>query len=117
MLSAEWKKREDSDNKKTLAVEVHDIATGMWSKGPELPEGKNKGFGCSAITQDGHVYANAFKGDLLRLSKDGQSWEVVGRLEYPGIAHRIVTAGKSQIIALGGEDGEHKRPELEFLSP
>jgi N-acetylneuraminic acid mutarotase len=107
----------DSDNKTTLAVEVYDVASGQWSKGPDLPEGKNKGFACSAIAQNGRVYANAFQGDLLQLSQDGKSWEVAGRLENPRIAHRIVTAGATQIIALGGEDGEHKRPELELLTP
>jgi N-acetylneuraminic acid mutarotase len=107
----------DSDNKTTLAVEVYDTATKEWTKGPDLPEGKSKGFGCSAIAQNGRIYANALKGDLLRLSADAKSWEVVGRLEHPRLAHRIVTAGTTQIIALGGEDGDHKRPELELLTP
>jgi N-acetylneuraminic acid mutarotase len=105
------------DNKTTLAVEVYDARTGEWSQGPALPDGKNKGFACSAIEQNGRVFANTFQGDLLRLAADGKSWEVVGRLEHPRIAHRIVTAGEKQIIALGGEDGEQKRPELELLTP
>jgi hypothetical protein len=33
------------------------------------------------------------------------------------MAHRLVTAGKTQLIALGGEDGEDKRPDLELLTP
>jgi len=107
----------DSDNKTTLAVEVYDTATGQWSKGPELPPGKQKGFGCSAIAQGQHIYVNAFQGDVLRLSTDGHAWEVVGRLENPRLAHRLVTAGSTQLIALGGEDGESKRPDLELLTP
>ena len=87
------------------------------SKGPELPPGKHKGFSCSAIAQDGRIYANMFQGDLLRLSRDGGSWEVVGRVQHPRLAHRIVTAGATQLIALGGEDGEEKRPDLELLTP
>ena len=107
----------DSDNKPTLAVEVYDTDTGQWSKGPELPPGQFKGFACSAIAQDGRIYANAFQGDLLRLSADGESWEIVGQLEHPRMAHRLVTAGTKQLIALGGEDGEDKRPDLELLTP
>ena len=107
----------DSDNQTTLAVEFYDTATGQWGKGPDLPPGKNKGFACSAITQDGKIYVSAFQGDLLRLSTDGSAWEVVGRLEHPRIAHRLVTAGATQLIALGGEDGEEKRPDLELLTP
>lgn len=107
----------DSNNKPTSAVEIYDTTTGQWTKGPELPPGPFKGFSCSAITQNGRVYANAFQGDLLRLSADEKSWEKVGRLEHPRMAHRIVTAGRTQIIALGGEDGEDKRPDLELLQP
>jgi N-acetylneuraminic acid mutarotase len=107
----------DSDNKTTLAVEIYDIKTGQWSKGPELPPGKQKGFACSAINQAGRIYVTAFKGDLLRLSEDARSWEVVGQLEHPRMAHRLVTAGATKLIALGGEDGEEKRPDLELLTP
>lgn len=107
----------DSDNSPTLAVNIYNTATGQWSQGPDLPPGKFKGFSCSAITQDGQVFANTFQGDLLRLAPDEQSWEVVGRLQHPRMAHRLVTAGTTQLIALGGEDGEDKRPDLELLTP
>lgn len=107
----------NSDNQPTLAVDIYDTSTGAWSKGPDLPPGKHKGFSCSAIAQNGRVYANAFQGDVLRLSTDGASWEVVGRVQHPRLSHRIVAAGATQLIALGGEDGEEKRPELELLTP
>jgi hypothetical protein len=107
----------NSDHQTTLAVDVHDTATGQWSKGPDLPPGKHRGFSCSAIALDGRIYANAFQGNLLRLARDGSAWEVVGRVQPPRLSHRIVTAGSTQLIALGGEDGEEKRPELELLTP
>ena len=107
----------DSNNKPTLAVDIYDTATGEWTKGPNLPPGEHEGFSCSAIAQDGWIFANAFQGDLLRLSTNARSWEVVGRVEHPRMAHRLVTAGKTQLIALGGEDGEDKRPDLELLTP
>ncbi len=106
----------DSDNATTLAVDIYDTATGQWSKGPELPPGKHKGFSCSAIAQDGRLYANAYQGDLLRLSADGRAWETVGRVQHPRLSHRLVTAGATQLIVLGGE-GEEKRADLELLTP
>ncbi len=106
----------DSDNATTLAVEIFDTATGQWSKGPELPPGKHKGFSCSAIAQGGRIYANAFQGDLLRLAADGSAWEIVGRVQHPRLSHRLVTAGATQLIVLGGE-GEEKRADLELLTP
>jgi len=107
----------NSDNQTTLAVDIYDTATGQWSKGPELPPGKHKGFSCSAIAQNGRLYANAFQGDLLRLALDGSAWEVVGRVQHPRLSHRIVAAGATQLIALGGGGGEEKRPDLELLTP
>jgi N-acetylneuraminic acid mutarotase len=107
----------DSDNQPTLAVDIYDTTSGQWTKGPDLPAGQFKGFSCSAIPQDGRIYVTAFQGDLLRLATDARSWEVVGRLEHPRMAHRLVTAGATQLIALGGEDGEEKRPDLELLTP
>jgi len=107
----------NSDDKPTLAVDIYDTATGQWSKGPDLPEGRFKGFSCSAIAQDGRIYVTAFKGDLLRLAADARSWEVVGRVQNPRMAHRIVTAGKRDLLVLGGEDGDSKRPDLELLVP
>jgi N-acetylneuraminic acid mutarotase len=107
----------DSDDEATLAVDIFDTRTGQWTKGPDLPAGKHKGFSCSAIAQDGRIYASAFKGQLLRLATDERSWEVVGELQHPRMSHRLVTAGATQLIALGGEDGQQKRPELELLTP
>ena len=107
----------DSDDEATLSVDILDTATGEWTKGPDLPAGKHKGFSCSAVTQDGRIYASAFKGELLRLATDGKSWELVTRLQHQRMSHRIVTAGETQLIVLGGEDGQQKRPELELLTP
>lgn len=107
----------DSDNQPTLAVDVYHTTSGSWSKGPDLPDGKNKGFACSAAAQDGRVYVTTFQGDLLRLSHDFSAWEVVGRLDHPRMAHRLVAAGSRHLIALGGEDGEIKRPDLEWILP
>ena len=56
--------------------------------------------------------------NMLRLSSDARSWEIVGLLEKPRMAHRLVTAGTKQLIALGGEDGdENKITGLEVLTP
>lgn len=106
----------DSDSESTLAVDIYDTTTGLWSKGPELPPGKHKGFSCSAIAQDGKIYASSFKGDLLRLSQDHTSWEAIETLQHRRMSHRLVRAGARELIALGGEDGAEKRPELEILT-
>lgn len=108
----------DSDNKPTLAVDVYDTTSGTWAHGPELPAGEFKGFACSAIMQEGRIYVTEFQGDLLRLSDDQHAWEIVGLLDTPRMAHRLVRAGSTQLIALGGEDGEENKVQsLELLTP
>jgi hypothetical protein len=108
----------DSDDEPTLAVEIFDTASGKWTKGPDLPDCEFKGFACSATAQNGRIYVTTIKGDLLRLSSDARGWEIAARMEHPRIAHRLVTAGARQLIALGGEDGEEgKVPGLELLTP
>jgi hypothetical protein len=67
----------NSDNQTTLAVDIYDTSTGQWTKGPELPPGKHKGFSCSAIAQNGRIYASAFQGDLLRLASDERSTSIL----------------------------------------
>jgi N-acetylneuraminic acid mutarotase len=108
----------DSDNNPTSAVNIYNTMNGQWTEGPNLPKGKYEGFSCSAIAQHGRIYVTMFKDELLRLSSDEHSWEVVGKLETPRLAHRLVTDGKKQLIMLGGENGqEEKTPDLEVLSP
>lgn len=107
----------NSDNQTTLSVGIYDTATGQWAKGPDLPPGRHKGFGCSAAVQNRRLYVSAFQGDLLRLAADGASWEIAGRLQHPRLFHRLVPAGGARLIALGGEDGGGKRSDLEWLTP
>lgn len=106
----------DSDGKPTGDVQILNPTSGTWLAGPPLPEGRFKGFACSAIQLQDRIYANAFQGNLLRLATDFSSWESVGRLQAPRMAHRLVTAGPAHLIVLGGEDGESKRPDLEVFA-
>lgn len=99
----------------SLEVDIFEVDTGKWSKGPDLPPGPMKGFGCSAIAQAGTIYSSGMKGDLYRLEPDGGAWTVIGRLANPRFFHRLVPAGTGHLVAAGGEDSEGKRNDLEVL--
>jgi hypothetical protein len=105
----------DAEHRTSLAVDVYDLNSGQWTQGPDLPTGRHRGFGCAATSHQGHLYASLFQGDLLRLNETENRWELVGRLQPPRIAHRLVAGSDGYLIALGGEDGELKRPDLEIL--
>jgi N-acetylneuraminic acid mutarotase len=107
----------DSQNKPSLEVDIYDTRSGQWSKGPELPAGSMKGFGCSAIAQNGRLFFSGKKGELYQLSAAGGAWELVGKLQHPRFFHRLVPAGATQLVAAGGEDDESKRNDLELLTP
>jgi hypothetical protein len=105
-----------ADNKTALTVDVYDTLSGTWSPGPELPAGPMKGFGCSAVAQGDRLYFSGMKGELHRLSAGGDAWEFVGNLQHARFFHRLVAAGTVGLIAVGGEDSESKRADLEFIS-
>jgi N-acetylneuraminic acid mutarotase len=105
-----------ADNKTALTVDVFDTVSGAWSPGPDLPAGPMKGFGCSAAPQGDRLYFSGMKGELHRLSAAGDAWEFVGKLHHARFFHRLVSAGTNGLIAVGGEDSESKRADLEFIS-
>lgn len=107
----------DSEGDTSSAVDVFEVSSGKWSKGPDLPLGPMKGFGCSAVAQGGSIYYSGMKGDLCRLEADGAAWTVVGKLANPRFFHRLVPAGMRHLVAAGGEDSEGKRRDLEVLMP
>lgn len=91
----------DNGNDVSAAVDIFDPATGLWSVGPELPEGRMKGFGCAAAELNGRLYASPASGAMLRLSADGTRWEEAGQLEPARLFHRLVPhAGK--LLVVGG---------------
>ncbi len=107
----------DSAGDTLLAVDIFDARSGSWSKGPDLPPGPMKGFGCSAIAQNGRVFFSGMKGELHHLDPAASAWVLAGKLQHPRFFHRLVPAGASQLVAAGGEDSEGKRRDLEVRSP
>jgi hypothetical protein len=105
----------DAEGDTSSAVDVLDIASGRWSKGPDLPDGPMKGFGFSAMALGGQVYASGLSGDVLELGDADAGWRVVARLGSPRFFHRWVTAGTSHLVALGGEGNGAKLAQLEVV--
>ncbi|MGE3309445.1 MAG: Kelch repeat-containing protein [Limisphaerales bacterium] len=105
----------DAEGKTSSEVDIFEVDTGVWSKGPDLPPGPMKGFGCSAIAQAGAIYSSGMKGELWRLEPDGTAWTVVGKLANPRFFHRLAPAGTGHLVVAGGEDSEGKLNSLEVF--
>lgn len=89
------------------SVDVYDTRTGLWSKGPDLPD---NGFGVAATFLQDRLYASGMEGDLYRLSETQDRWERVETLAFPRYFHRLVPVEKNQLAAVGGAaPGGHLR--------
>lgn len=85
---------------------LFDTETGVWSEGPELP---GPGFGVSATTDDGTLYASGRGGRLLRLAADQGSWEPLRSMAFPRFFHRLVPGLDGEVVAFGGVCHGHTR--------
>jgi N-acetylneuraminic acid mutarotase len=83
-------------------VDVLDLNTRKWSKGPEIPEGKMNGFTPAACTSGGRIYVSPADGKVYRLKEKQDGWEAIATLEKPRFVHRMVPVGKSTLLVLGG---------------
>jgi hypothetical protein len=105
----------DAEGGPSRVVDILEPRTGVWSVGPDLPEGPMQGFGSSAIALNDRIYWSGMAGDLMELTPGASEWRRVGRLEHPRFFHQLVTAGQRHLVALGGEGAEGKRGDLEWL--
>jgi outer membrane protein assembly factor BamB len=99
----------------SLEVDVLNTSTGLWTKGPDLPPGRMKGFGASACVAEGRLYVSGMSGVVWRLSEDGGRWEEFARLRTPRFFHRLVPGGDGQLLAVGGEGADGKLRDIEIV--
>ncbi len=100
----------------SLAVDILDTKTGAWSRGPDLPPGRLKGFGASACVVNDRLYISGMSGTVWRLSDDGRRWEEAAQLRTPRFFHRLMPGGDGQLLAVGGEGSSGKLREIEVIS-
>lgn len=104
----------DSDNDIITLVSILDTTSGQWSEGPNLPADKLGGFGFAAVSHEGRLFASGAAGELLELT--GTSWKPIAKLQHPRFFHRLVSGGKGNLIALGGESKEGKKTSPEVIA-
>ena len=82
---------------------VYDMASGEWSKGPDLPGGAMNGFGPATTVVGRSLYVSVDDGGLYRLNDGASTWSKVGQAT-PRIVHRLVTDG-GRVLIIGGAFG------------
>ena len=85
-----------------LRVDVLDIATGAWSRGPDLPQaGSLQGFGAAAASHRDRVFMSQADGKVYSLGGGTDSWELVATLADRRFMHRLAPFG-NRLLAVGG---------------
>lgn len=79
-------------------VQVYDLASRSWSKGPALPKGNMTIRG--AVWRN-VLYANGGDGVIYRLSPDGNEWQTAGALKFPRLFHEIVPSERGPLVVGG----------------
>jgi hypothetical protein len=95
-------------------VDVLDLATGAWSKGPELAEGPMQGFGPAALGIGDQLFASPFSGVVSRL--EGNTWVECGKLQTPRFLHRLLLGGRNQLLAVAGSSRRGHLASVESLT-
>jgi N-acetylneuraminic acid mutarotase len=85
-------------------VDVFEPATARWSRGPDFPA---DAFGVAAVGVGAAIYASARDGVVYRWAPGEAAWTVDRPLGFPRFFHRLVAAGPSSLIAVGGISGMH----------
>ena len=100
-----------------LRVDVLDIATGAWSRGPDLPQaGSLQGFGVAAMSHRDRVFMSQADGKVYRLDAGSGSWQLVATIANRRFMHRLASVGE-RVLAIGGSWMTGHRATIEVLSP
>lgn len=97
-------------------VDIFDVKSQRWSKGPALPGGSRNGFTPAVCVNQGKLFASPADGKLYRLSTANDSWEEAGALTQKRLVHRIVPVGANGLLALGGASRDGNIAMVEALT-
>lgn len=104
----------DKAGETSLEVDVLDLGTEEWRKGPSLPDGPLKGFGIAAGVERGRLHVAGFSGVVHVLAENGE-WEEKGKLEHGRMFGRIVDPPEAPLVILGGAEKGGRPLALEYL--
>ena len=90
----------DASGKTTLEVDVFDLASGKWSKAPELPGTDRLGFSPQICALGDRLVVSTLDGRVHELGKDG--WKFVTKQEVKRMVHRVVPGGPKRALIVGG---------------
>lgn len=101
-----------ADRSMSNEVEVLDLSTRTWSKGPEYP---GTAFGLAAENVDGRVVASGADGKVYDWAPGEDAWNQVGTLTFPRFFHQIAVASPEDLFFVGGISRGVRPAHIEHL--
>jgi hypothetical protein len=105
----------DTEGNVTQRVDVFDPQSTTWSAGPDLPGEGIAGFGVSAWSLDGRLYASGMQGIVWRLNAGGSAWEEAAHMSRKRFFHQLVPAARGGLLAVGGASHEGHIADIEWI--
>jgi hypothetical protein len=102
-----------SDGKPSKDVDLLNIDSMEWRKGPPLPM---TGFGVAACAHRDTVLVGLMDGSLFRLTEDGTAWVQAGATLFGRYFQRMVPLRNDRIAVLGGASKQGHLCSMEILS-
>ena len=103
------------DSGPQLRVDVLDIASGEWSRGPDLPPAGNlQGFGVAAASHD-RVFMSQADGKVYSLDAGTDAWKLAANLTDRRFMHRLAPFG-DRMLAVGGSGRSGHLATIEVVS-
>jgi hypothetical protein len=87
-------------------VDVYDLVSKSWSRGPDLPESDYNGFGASAFNVGDRLFASSQTEELLVLTEDKARWECAAQLDPQRFFHRLILGPRGSVLLIGGANDE-----------
>ena len=94
------------------SVDVLDLKTGTWTKGPDYP---GIAFGVAAEAAGDRVIASGADGMVFAWAPGDTEWKPVGTLTFPRFFHQIAVASPEDLIFVGGISRGVRPAHLEHL--
>ena len=101
-----------SDRKMSTDVDILDLDTGTWTKGPQFP---GIAFGAAAETVDGKVIASGSDGKIYGWTPGESEWSHVGTLTFPRFFHQLAVANTHDVFFVGGISRGVRPAHIEHL--
>jgi len=96
----------DEHSNPSMDVDIYDLGSGVWSKGPPLPQPSRNGFAPAAGVLDRTLYVSVSDGSFCRLAANESKWERVASTT-PRIVHRVVPFGSRLLVVGGAAEGDN----------